>query len=166
MLVENLATLRAVVAFLGERDQFAWWQSAFFGAGSGSFLSPVFARTQTLAQCAGAGLAAARVHDERIGVGGVFHLFRLPEEMERNVHAALQQEATCKEIDHLIADTTSALHFLNTLAKDKPADGVGPTRVGSLQDLRRDAPWASVAGLYTAGFQKRIEIFPYFVNRS
>jgi hypothetical protein len=165
MFVENLATLRAVVAFLGERDQFAWWQSAFFGAGSTSFLSPVFARTQILAQCAGAGMAAAHVHDERIGVGGVYHLFRLPEEIERSVHGALQHEATCKEIDHLVADTPSALHFLNTLAKSKPAEGIGPTRVGSIRDLRSNAHWATVAGLYATGFQKRSEIFPYFVNR-
>ena len=97
MLVENLAVLRAVVAYLGERDQFAWWQSAFFGAGSALFLSPIFARTQILAQCAGAGMAAARVHDEHIGVGGVYHLFRLPEEIERSLHGALQLGATCKE---------------------------------------------------------------------
>jgi hypothetical protein len=166
MFVENLATLRAVIAFLGERDQFTWWQSAFFGAGAASFLSPVFVRTQTLAQCAGAGMAAARVHDDRIGVGGVYHLFRLPEEMERRMHGALQHEATCKEIGHWVADTASALHFLNTLAKGKPAEGMGPARVGSIRDLRRDAHWATVAGLYATGFQKRIEIFPYFVNRS
>ena len=27
--LENLATLRTVVGYLGEKDQYAWWQSFF-----------------------------------------------------------------------------------------------------------------------------------------
>ena len=46
-------TLRTVVGYLGEREQYAWWQSSFFGPGSKTFLAPVFGRTQVLAQCAG-----------------------------------------------------------------------------------------------------------------
>ncbi len=51
--LEYLAKLRVVIGYLGERDQFAWWQSAFFSAGSQAFLAPIFARTQFLAQCSG-----------------------------------------------------------------------------------------------------------------
>lgn len=165
MLAEDLALLRAVVAFLGERDQCAWWQSAFFGAGSSAFLTPVFERTRVLVQCAGAGQAAAIVHDDRIGVGEVHHLFRLPEDMERDIQRALQHDAICKQIDTLVADPAGALHFLNTLAKGRLTEGVGPTRTGSSRDMRRTATWATVAGLYALGFQKRVEVFPYFVDR-
>jgi hypothetical protein len=58
---ETLATIRVAVGYLGERDQHAWWQSAFFAAGSRSFLGPIFGRTQIVAQCAGVTRAAAMV---------------------------------------------------------------------------------------------------------
>jgi hypothetical protein len=34
--------------------------------------------------------AAARVHDEYIGVGKVYHLFRLPEHIEQALHSSLR----------------------------------------------------------------------------
>src|SRR5215212_10212064 len=61
--LEALTTLRTVVGYLGERDQFAWWQSSFFAPTSRAFLAPVFGRTQALAQYAGVSRAAALVHD-------------------------------------------------------------------------------------------------------
>ena len=88
----TLATLRILVGYLGEREQFGWWQSAFFAPGSQAFLAPLFARTQLLAQCNGVTRAACLIHDERIGVGHVYHLFRLPEDMEQGLHGILNEE--------------------------------------------------------------------------
>lgn len=67
--LQQLAILRTVVGYLGERDQSAWWQSSFFGPSSRAFLQPIFARTELLAQYNGVTRAAALVHDDRIGVG-------------------------------------------------------------------------------------------------
>jgi hypothetical protein len=42
-LLDYLAKLRVVIGYLGEREQFGWWQSLFFSASSQAFLVPVFA---------------------------------------------------------------------------------------------------------------------------
>ena len=84
-LIEHVASLRTVVGYLGEREQYAWWQCSFFGPGSKTFLAPVFGRTQVLAQAPGHARRPL-IHDERIGVGEVYHLFRLPEDMEQGIH--------------------------------------------------------------------------------
>jgi len=87
--LENVAAMRAAVGFLGEKEQAGWWPSSFFGIGSTAFLSPLFPRTHFLAQCQGVTCAASRKHDERIGVGQVYHLFRLPEDIEQGIHHLL-----------------------------------------------------------------------------
>ena len=94
--LEYLATLRIVIGYLGERDQFAWWQSSFFSAGSEAFLSPIFARTRFLAQCTGVTQAASAIHDARIGTGNVYHLFRLPEDMAQDIHQ-LTERQQCRQ---------------------------------------------------------------------
>jgi ATP-dependent Lon protease len=76
--LEHMAAMRAVVGFLGEKGQAAWWPSSFFAPGSTAFLSLVFPRTQFVAQCLGVTAAASKVHDERIGVGQVYHPVQEP----------------------------------------------------------------------------------------
>jgi hypothetical protein len=71
----QIANLRLLIGFLGEQSQFNWWSSSFFTANSRAFLSPVFSKSAFIAQCQGIKEAAARVHDECIGVGAVYHLF-------------------------------------------------------------------------------------------
>ena len=83
--VGQLVTYRLLVGYLGEKEQYGWWQSSFFTQGAGAFLTPLFPRTQMLAQCNGVTQAAALVHDERIGVGHVYHLFRRPEDLEQSI---------------------------------------------------------------------------------
>lgn len=111
--LEHLATLRAVVGFLGERDQPGWWPSSFFGAGSSAFVTPVFPRTHFLAQCLGVTGAALKVHDERIGVGRVFHLFRLPEDLEQGIHRVLHDDSCVAAIREKLVDREAAMRFLN-----------------------------------------------------
>ena len=107
----DLAKMRAVVGYLGERNQSGWWQSSFFAPGSQAFLAPVFGRTRLLAQCTGVAQAAAVVHDERIGVGDVYHLFRLPEDIEQALHRALHS--------HELSADIRALHATNLGVKTR-----------------------------------------------
>ena len=53
-----------------------------------------------LAQYHGVSEAARRVHDEHLSVGS-FHLFRLPEEMEQDLHALLQAGGKASFFDGL-----------------------------------------------------------------
>jgi hypothetical protein len=170
-LMENsaiwtIATLRSAVGFLGERGEAGWWPSGFFAAGSGAFLAPVFGRTHTLAQCTGVTRAATIVHDERIGVGHVYHLFRLPEDMEQRIHAALHEPDLIRAIGELVSSRDSALGYLRQQGGSVSNTSAGPTWAGDLQALRTPAAWRGVAALYLAGVGSGVAIYPFFADRS
>lgn len=122
-LVLNLAKLRTIVAFLGEKKQHNWWSSLFLSESGKAFLDPVFPKTSLLARISGASAAAQLVHDEYIGVGDIFHLFRLPESFE---HELSQLFATDNSIANFITSMEEATGQLETLILDSPNKGVGP----------------------------------------
>jgi hypothetical protein len=159
-LIEQLSTYRLVVGYLGERDQFGWWQSSFFTQGSDAFLSPIFSKTQLLAQCNGVTRAAALIHDERIGVGNVYHLFRLPEDMEQSIHQGLHNPAIEKNLKSIISSRDSALQYLGGQKNNKIMPG--PFHVGKLDAIRNLKVWQQIAGLYRYAFENKLEVFPYF----
>jgi hypothetical protein len=161
-LVESVITIRFTVGFLGEKGQAGWWPSAFFGASSTPFLSPVFPKSTVLAQCRGVTHAAARIHDERIGVGSVFHLFRLPEDVEQAVHRLLEQQEPARRLSTAVKDKESALAWLKAFAASKQLPSKGPVRVGQAADLSKPDSWRVVAGHYAAGFQASSEVFPFY----
>jgi hypothetical protein len=162
---KTLATYRLVIGYLGERERFGWWQSSFFTQGSDAFLSPLFGRTQTLAQCNGVTQAAALIHDERIGIGNVYHLFRLPEDMEQGIHQILHDVEFTKELRSLIPSNETALVYLRKQAVEvNPA--IGPTRVGKVESLRDKKVLTVLASYYLNAFENGQEIFPYFTDVS
>jgi hypothetical protein len=165
-LLESLAQLRTLVGFLGERAQFGWWQSSFFAPGSSAFLAPIFGRTQLLAQVTGVSGAAVLVHDERIGVGNVYHLFRLPEEMEQGIHRVLQRPELAAQISAMVAGREAALANLGQEAGAQVTDGLGPTRIGNIADLRNLGQWRTAAGQYLRSFEQGTEVYPYFADRA
>ena len=81
--------LRIVVGYLGESAQYAWWSTSFYEPSSRLFLEPVFSKTSQVAQYHGVIEAARRLHDEHLSTGS-YHLFRLPEELEQDLHAMVQ----------------------------------------------------------------------------
>ncbi len=164
--LEQLATLRAVVGYLGERDQYAWWQSSFFAPSSRAFLQPVFGRTQLVAQCNGVTRAAAVIHDERIGVGNVYHLFRLPEDLEQALHHALHGHELSGRISAVCASKEAALDYLRREAGPPDSTGMGPTRVGAVSELRNESPWRIVAAHYLHACGHGIEVFPFFADKT
>lgn len=164
--LEQIARLRIIVGYLGERDHYAWWQSSFFGPGSRAFLQPVFGRTQLVAQCNGVTRAAAVVHDERIGVGHVYHLFRLPEDVEQALHRALHERALGQRLAAACASKDAALDYLANEASAPDGAAVGPVRVGAAGDLRNPASWRVVATQYRRAYLQGIEVYPYFADKT
>jgi len=163
-LIEHLALLRAAVGFLGERGQCGCWGSSFFSPESEAFLSPIFPRTRVLAQYHGVIAAAARVHDERIGVGRVYHLFRLPEDVEERIHRALHEPELSRAIEARVATREDAFAFLREKAGAQSATGLGPTHLGPAETIASAKSWRSVAALYARGFEENSEIYPYFTD--
>lgn len=164
--IDALATLRAVVGYLGEKDQCGWWQSSFFSPDSHAFLSPIFSRTYFLARCSGVQNAAAAVHDDRIGIGRVYHLFRLPEDVEQRIHAALHEADLTRTIGEAVAGSDKAAEYLRNRSGAAAGSGIGPTCVGDLHDLRLIEHWRYVAAEYLHGIEAGVEIYPYFADRA
>ncbi len=160
----KLATLRILVGYLGEREHFAWWQSAFFASGSQAFLAPLFARTQLLAQCNGVIRAAALIHDERIGVGHVYHLFRLPEDVEQGIYRLLNDDEVCERVETHLANRETALASLRELADRQEIASMGPTRVGATSNLRTMDSWSVAAAHYLHAFEHGSQVYPYFAD--
>jgi hypothetical protein len=161
----HLLKLRIAVGLLGELQSPTWWPSAFFSRTSPAFLKHTFGRTMTLAQYHGVCEAATRVHDDHIGIGTeVFHLFRLPERLERNLHELWRDADIVREVSEQTDDQPTAQAYLRQYAHEADVEGVGPVRVGSLTDLDEPTIWQVVAWHYANAFQAGSEVFPYFTN--
>ena len=124
--ISDLLRIRLITSYLGEKSQLGWWQSDFFGASASSFLKPVFPKTQFLSQAEGSASAARKTHDERIGVGRVFHLFRLPEDFEQSFHRKLQESSVVEELTSYLTGKDAAIELLETSFGKPSASEVGP----------------------------------------
>ncbi len=164
--LEMLVCLRVAVGFLGEKDQSDWWGSSFFSKSAVSYLSPLFPRTQLLSQATGVTAAASILHDERIGVGQVFHLFRLPEDLEQALHRVLSVPSTLSKITPLIASSESAMEGLKGIGATKTKPTTGPVRVGNLDNLRDTSTWKTVAAIYADAITSDRQSFPYFADQN
>lgn len=161
-----LTTTRAAVGLLGEKQRSGWWPSAFFSKAAGTFLSPLFPRTQLLAQTNGVTAAAALLHDDRIGVGQVFHLFRLPEDIEQAIQRTLADDTAVQTLNQCVASPDSALQFLRDFGAVDSDSSSGPVRIGDLGSIRSLDHWKMVAAVYAKAFEKQQQSFPYFSDQS
>lgn len=161
--LSKLLQLRLLVGFLGERAQFAWWPTAFYEAASRLFLEPVFSKTSRLAQYHGVLEAARRLHDEHLSVGS-YHLFRLPEEVEQDLHAIVQSSVGEELASQAPQNKEAALDMLKRLAAMGATSSVGPTAVGSIKDLDSSDALKVIAGAYLSAFSQNAKTYPYLVG--
>ena len=163
--IKQLVLLRLSVGLLGEQANPRWWNSTFCDSNGKAFLSPVFPRTYINAQYQGVVSAAALVHDDRIGVGNVFHLFRLPEDIEQALQTIAKDEINVAITD-VMRDVDSATQFLRGYAGSAQKTSQGPVKVGHLSALRDTSVWKDVAAFYLNGFEHQRETFPFFSDRT
>lgn len=152
--------LRLLVGYLGEKAQENWWSTSFFEPASRLFLEPVFSRTVRLSQYNGVREAARLLHDDYIGVGKVFHLFRLPEEVEQDL-----QQLILEAPDEWFTEASSrnnALNTLRSLAGEGNSVAEGPQFVGSIEQFYRASGGKVLAHHYLTAFEQGIRSFPYF----
>jgi hypothetical protein len=154
--------LRLAVGLLGEKEHANWWPSLWFTSNATAFLSPIYGNCADAARYHGVAEAARRVHDSRIGVGLAFHLFRLPETLERRLHdAVVRQEATGKVV------AISPKEDSETLPAELSAEvdtNAGPIRVGGISDLDRYDWPKLLASHYKSAFRTYQQTFPYFAE--
>lgn len=159
----TLLKMRMLVGFLGERAQCAWWPTAFYEASSRFFLEPVFPKTSRLAQYHGVLEAARQLHDEHLSVGS-YHLFRLPEEVEQDLHAIVRSSVGEELASQTPQSKEAALDALQRLAKTGATFSVGPTAVGSIKDLDSSETLKTIAAAYLSAFTQNAKTYPYLVG--
>lgn len=155
--------LRLLVGFLGERAQHGWWPTSFFGDYSMRSLEFVAPKTPALAQYHGAVEAARRLHDEHLSVGS-YHLFRLPEEVEQDLHALVQSAQGAAVIRELPKDKETALSSLAKLANAGVAAAEGPVLVGSISALTDPEIAKAISGVYLKALSSNVKAYPYLVR--
>lgn len=159
-IAKKIAELRVLIGYLGEKGQANWWGSEFFSTTAAAFLAPVFNRSLFLAQYQGATAAAAKVHDETIGVGHIYHLFRLPIGLEQASADALNDTAFVQTVKARLVNRELAMARLAKLAEKAESASPGPISLGQMsQDLNAELRLAS--GLYCAALTSGIQTFPY-----
>lgn len=163
-LIPQLASLRMAIGFLGEQPNTKWWNSSFCSSSSKSFLAPVFPRSYLSAQFHGLTVSAANIHDAQIGIGGAFHLFRLPENMERQLHDLMCSDVAV-ETAQVIRSLETAIDYLRVFSKNEKKNAVGPVRVGAISSLQMISAWQDVAAYYLTAFEKQKKTLPFFSDR-
>ena len=154
---------RLLVGYLGERAQFAWWPTAFYEASSRMFLEPVFSRTSRLVQYHGVLEAARRLHDEHLSVGS-YHLFRLPEEVEQDLHNLVQRPETEEFALQKIRNKNAALGSLKELAGAVSVKSVGPSAIGNIAALDSPNTVEAIAAVYFSAFSQDANAYAYLVG--
>jgi hypothetical protein len=160
--VEAILKLRVAVGLLGEKDYANWWPSLWFTSNAAAFLTPIYGKRTDVARYHGVVETARRVHDSHIGVGQAFHLFRLPESLERRLHDAAVREDALKAAE-AVAEKTTAEALLESIATNTTAN-TGPIRVGPANELEGGAWIGAVAGHYLKAFKDGHQSFPYFAG--
>lgn len=163
LISSDFLFMRLLVGYLGEKDQSNWWPTTFICSFSNLFLSPVFPRTTLLSQYHGILEAARRLHDERIGVGSVFHLFRLPEVYEQELHGILSDDGPSLSMESF-ASRDYALAALQKIADGDTSASEGPVKLGGAQDIMTPDGIRDIARSYTAAFAQGVKCYPYFVS--
>jgi hypothetical protein len=162
-MMRQIISMRYLVGFLGEKSQFGWWPTAFYEATSRQFLEPVFSKTSALAQYHGVVEAARRLHDEHLSVGS-YHLFRLSEEIEQDLHEVVQTRSSELFESNLTDSTETALGALAKSGAGTGQEAVGPILVGKIEDLRNTAVLGSITEIYHAAYSSRTKAFPYMMK--
>lgn len=162
-LIEQFISLRTIVGFLGEKQQFGWWDTNFLSGTGLKYLEITFPRSVFSAAVTSVTGAAKRVHDSRIGKGHVYHLFRLPLPLEQQIHAHLQSYKPDKILSD-IADRDSALNILKSMVNGDSKQAEGPTQAGTENDLYKPLSIKQMAKHYINAFEDSKEVYPYFVG--
>jgi hypothetical protein len=161
-LSRQLVRLRLLVGYLGEQQQYHWWPSAFLTPSSLAFLAPIFSKTALMAQYQGVKAAATRVHDAHIGLGKVYHLFRLPERLEQTLYHQMHDTAFTDTLGVPLHDKDQALACLAAWANSHATSAEGPVFVGPIAELVHAQTLGQLAQHYWSAFTHNTRVYPYY----
>ena len=158
---DKLLKLRIAVAYLGEKEQCAWWSTRFLGSAGKRFLEFTYPRSAFAAGVNAASESAKAFHDRRIGKGRVAHLFRLPHILEQRLRAILLS-LDGSDLSSVVASKDAAIRALTELSNETSAAPEGPVRVGDNTMLSSGAAIPKLAAFYANAFKTEKQTLPYF----
>ena len=161
----NIYKTRMLIGFLGEKHQESWWGSAFLNNSSITFLKPIFPKTTILAQYSGVCKAASIVHDDRIGIGKNYHLYRLPDSIERLILKYIQSYEIPQLGTQNLTSKDEAIKQLNGLGVEKVKKSEGPVIVGDYSDDLIDSLICKIRSYYHQAFLDGYKTFPYMRSK-
>lgn len=154
--------LRILVLALGETTSPPWWRTNLLSTTGRRFCERMFPRTTLAAAVNACGRAACAAHDEAIGRRGVFHLFRLPEAVERDIRQVLTQPGSEREhLESLLGSTENTMERLVRMSAATTSATIGPKKLGTVSDLGKAETYKRMAGAYLSGFKTGGKAFPY-----
>lgn len=109
-------------------------------------------------------MAACALHDAGTGRGGVYHLFRLPVDIEQEIHRLLTGKSgkiVAEDITPLMGDMDGLTNVLRGMAVEVPGKIVGPWRAGNKPELQRPEIYGRLAGAYLRAIETGEKIYPY-----
>ena len=160
-LIKEICEFRLLIGFLGEKHQSAWWDCSFLSSSSTAFLAPIYPNSVPLAQYYGVNQAAAKVHDEHIGIGRHYNLYRLPDSMERMLSKKLQDKEFSLQVSKYLTDRQTALNRLKKLGAVKIERTEGPIAVGDFSDTTLYNLLEKSLSYYLTAFEYGFKTFPY-----
>ena len=165
-LIELIARTRVLIGYLGESNQFNWWSSSFYTPSSMAYLSPIYPRTVFLAQYNGVCEASRKIHDEHIGIGKTYHLYRLPDAIERNVFKCIQGQQIEDTLKIASQSIESAINALNDLLEtagnlEKIERNEGPINIGNYHNKNLESAVLKMIAHYLDAFENDYKCYPY-----
>ena len=158
--------LRALVLALGESSNPAWWKTEFINETGLRFLERLYPRTPVRAAVHAAGRAACEAHDRAVGRVGVYHLFRLPEALEAEIHAvsSFGDEDFFSRFRSCLGRQKNLLEMLTPLCSGEKSTSTaaGPKRIGAESDATTIDALGEAAAVYRNAFKQGKPTFPYF----
>lgn len=160
-----LFRLRAVVLALGESTAPAWWKTEFLNETGLRFLERLYPRTSFQAAVHAAGKAASDAHDRAVGRIGVYHLFRLPESLETELHRMPPDPADgfFPTLRNALGRPEELMKLLAPMCGGDRADAApGAKKIGTDKDIMTTAGIRKTAAVYYTAFARNNPGFPYF----
>lgn len=158
--------LRALVLALGESVKPAWWKTEFMNETGFRFLERLYPRSSFRAAIHAAGRVACDVHDRSVGRTGVYHLFRLPESLEAEIHRIppASDEEFVERLRSCLARPDDLIKMLQSLcgSEGKQDTAPGAKRIGTDSDLMMSGAFEKTAAVYHHSFSQGKPTFPYF----
>ena len=157
-IVLKLSRIRWLVALLGSKKNFNWWDCSFLDETGLKFLAMTFPRSADSAALEATLQAGQRVHDAAIGRIGSYHLFRLP--------TSIQQRLADASIQHVgLLSKEKALEELAKLGDLSIRAPEGPVQVGVEKKIVTNDSLKELAAHYHSAFHQGIRCYPYFASQ-